>query len=870
MPLSTGDKLGPYEILAPIGAGGMGEVWKARDTRLDRIVAIKTSKTEFSERFEGEARAVAALNHPSICQLYDEGTLPEGGTYLVMEFIDGWPIAPVDSPRKLLDLVVQIADGMAAAHAAGFTHRDLKPGNILVTGPQTPHPGRVKILDFGLAKLSGRPLPPSETTQTMAAITNPGSVVGTVSYMSPEQARGAEVDACSDQFSFGLILCELAAGKRAFVRPSTAETMAAIIRDEAEPLPPSVPAPVRWVVERCLAKDPAERYDSTRDLYRELKQIRDRLSETTSASTAWPSGAVSTRAGLEARRRMLLQIGLALSLGAGLAALLIRPAPADYSRYKLTCIASDALTKWSSAWSPDGKSIAYTALIGDTGQVFTKTLGAPDAVQLTHASDFCDQPFWSPDGATIYYSSLGDLWAIAASGGTPELVMEKAAAPALHPDGRTLVFERDGDTWVGSLKGGAPRRLEQAPRGVLTMRLIKPRAFSPDGSRFVVGVGGQLWIVPFPSGTARNLGSTGYSGTSWFPDNRHLLIDGENQRFLAILDTADGSRRVIYSGTEMALGPSVSPDGKRIAFSSGRVEWDVVEISLQDGRVHTVVGGGVGMQPEWAPSGTHFLVSRVVNDGQGRVIEDRSATEGFSRRVVDEPLGASGDAALPRWAPDGTRFLFVQNTAGRKQLAVSYASGGAFTPLAELNSADAHAWSPDGQWFAFTRVEGGKQRLVKMRSVMNATPMVLANAAPAVTGHEMIQWSPAGDWIAYPSANGIDMISPDGSTARKLTARKLWAFAFSKDGAQLYGILRNTAGEGGQWRLYVIDVKSGADKMLASLDLPASANAIAGFSLHPDGKRFLTSIAKWPFDIWMFEGFDQPKQTAWLDRLLRR
>ena len=283
MPLSAGDKLGPYEILAPIGAGGMGEVYKARDTRLDRVVAIKTSKTEFSERFEREARAVARLNHPNICQLYDLGTLPDGGGYLVMEYIDGSPIAPVHSPRKLLDIAVQIADGMAAAHAAGFTHRDLKPDNVLVTGPQTPHPGRVKILDFGLAKLASS-LPPSEATQTLAIVTNPGTVMGTVSYMSPEQARGEEVDARSDQFSFGLIVYELAAGKRAFVRPSTAETMAAIIRDEAEPLPPSVPTPLRWVVERCLAKDPAERYDSTRDLYRELKHARERLSEASASS----------------------------------------------------------------------------------------------------------------------------------------------------------------------------------------------------------------------------------------------------------------------------------------------------------------------------------------------------------------------------------------------------------------------------------------------------------------------------------------------------------------------------------------------------------------------------------------------------------
>ncbi|HEV2199646.1 MAG TPA: serine/threonine-protein kinase [Bryobacteraceae bacterium] len=251
MPLSTGDRLGPYEILAPIGAGGMGEVWKARDTRLERIVAIKSSHEKFSERFEREARAVAALNHPNICQLYDLGTLPEGGEYFVMEYVDGSPIAPVESPRKLLDLAVQIADGLAAAHAAGFTHRDLKPDNVLVTGPQTPHPGRVKILDFGLAKRASGVVQ-SDATQTMAAATNPGTVLGTVSYMSPEQARGEEVDARSDQFSFGLIVYEMAAHKRAFVRPSPPETMAAIIRDEAEPLPPSAVIDSWNISSECL------------------------------------------------------------------------------------------------------------------------------------------------------------------------------------------------------------------------------------------------------------------------------------------------------------------------------------------------------------------------------------------------------------------------------------------------------------------------------------------------------------------------------------------------------------------------------------------------------------------------------------------
>ena len=201
MSLSAGTLLGPYEIIAPIGAGGMGQVWKARDPRLDRIVAIKTSQAKFSDRFEREARAVAALNHPNICQIYDVG--PD---YLVMEFVEGTPIAPVDSMRKLLDIAVQISDGLAAAHAAKIIHRDLKPDNILIT-----RDGRVRILDFGLAKRAAEPTPDDKT---IVDVTEAGSTVGTVAYMSPEQARGqADLTPQSDQFSLGLILYELADGQ---------------------------------------------------------------------------------------------------------------------------------------------------------------------------------------------------------------------------------------------------------------------------------------------------------------------------------------------------------------------------------------------------------------------------------------------------------------------------------------------------------------------------------------------------------------------------------------------------------------------------------------------------------------------------------
>lgn len=856
MELKPGDKLGPYEILSPLGAGGMGEVWKARDTRLDRIVAIKTSHAKFSERFEREARAVAALNHPNICQLYDVG--PD---YLVMEYVDGSPVTPPDSPRKLLDIAVQMSDGLAAAHAAGVVHRDLKPDNILIA-----REGKIKILDFGLAKAAPEGVGADEGTRTVTVnLTDPGTTVGTIAYMSPEQARGrTNLTAQSDQFSLGLVLYELASGKRAFQRGSTAEIMTAIIREDAEPLPASVPAQFRWIVERLLAKEPAERYDSTRDLYRELRQVRDRL---TGQSSAVAIPAVSA-----AKKRRLLPgaalIAVGLVLGIGLAALLIKPAPAGLEGYKFTPISREEAIKWSPRWSPDGKSIAYSASIHGIQQVFTKAVGSRDTTQLTHGGDRSSSStpsFWSPDSATVYYNSKGSLWAIGVAGGTPELVMEKATYVALHPDGKTVAFNRENKTWTGELKGGAPKKLPlpQIPHAF-------PMAFSPDGSLLLLFNDRlESWILPWPSGAPRKLGKLSFLDAAWLPDSRHVLMTrGGEASGLSLLDVTDGSSRVLYTTPDIVIGISVSPNGKKIAFSGGKAEWNVIEVSLPEGRVHTVVGGGeVSWQPEWAPSGTHFLFSS--GSSNKLVIEDQSAADGFSRQVAEQPEGLIGPGAtVPRWAPDGKRFLFRQWGPLSSQLMMSNGTGGRSATIADIPNLQGFAWSPDAQWIALSRGEGGKQQLVKMKPAAGAAAIPLTNAVPAsMLG--MVQWSPAGDWIAYPSEEGISMVSPDGSTVRKLTARKLSVFAFSKDGAQVYGIVRNTTGEGADWQLYSIDVKTGADRMLAPIDLPASTAGISGFSLHPDGKRFLTSISKFNYDIWMLEGWDQPQKT-WLDRLLRR
>src|SRR2546425_2140900 len=244
-------KMGPYEILAPLGAGGMGEVYKARDIRLDRLVAIKVAREQFSERFEREARAVAALNHPHICQLYDVGP-----NYLVMEFVEGAPLQGPVPIEKAVEYAGQILDALDAAHRKGITHRDLKPANILVTKQG------IKLLDFGLAKQRA-PLTEADATLT-AALTSKGQILGTLQYMSPEQLHGQEADPRSDLFSFGCVLCEMLTGKRAFEGHSAASVIAAIL--EREPAPLEEAPPLARVVRRSLAKDPDQRFQSARDL----------------------------------------------------------------------------------------------------------------------------------------------------------------------------------------------------------------------------------------------------------------------------------------------------------------------------------------------------------------------------------------------------------------------------------------------------------------------------------------------------------------------------------------------------------------------------------------------------------------------------
>jgi Tol biopolymer transport system component len=292
------------------------------------------------------------------------------------------------------------------------------------------------------------------------------------------------------------------------------------------------------------------------------------------------------------------------------------------------------------------------------------------------------------------------------------------------------------------------------------------------------------------------------------------------------------------------------------------MEWDVLEISLPSGSVRTMVaGGGASMYPDWAPTGNHFLFATTRYGGWA--IEDMSFKERFTRRLVES--AELGDVINdPRWAPDGNRFVFTLKSSAGQKLMLSNVAGGR---LVEVDrEAGAAAWSPDGQWIVYQRIQSGKRQLAKIRP--GSAPVPLASIIGTRANKDQTQWSPAGDWILFNTPDGFSLISPEGHNERTFTTRKFLAYGFSKDGSQFLGIFQNTNPDGAEWQLYSVDVKTSAERLIGAVDLPVSTNTIRGFSLNPDGKSFLTSIAKWPFDIWMLEGWDQ--QPTALSRFFRR
>jgi eukaryotic-like serine/threonine-protein kinase len=765
---------------------------------------------------------------------------------------------------------VQLAGAMAAAHAAGITHRDLKPANIMIAND-----GPLKVLDFGLAKQSA----PVNSGQTMATQTTPGMVVGTASYMSPEQARGLEVDYRSDQFSFGLILYEMASGKRAFEKPEAVQILSAILTEEPAPLDAKKPAPLRWAIERCLTKEPANRYESTRDLFNELQYLRDHLAEATAASGLVP--AITPAPGPRIFWRIPAAFLIGVLLMATFIALRSGDVSLDQSTYHFTPVSFEPGGQCCEYWAPDGKSVAYSA---DNGmgvyQIYLRQLNAPVPVQLTHENGYSIVKGWSADGRHIFFqrqlAKPAEIWSIASVGGGPELTFTLpkvgrvgAFAPGMSayvtlasgPDGRNSI-------WVSSPPGGPVQKYSPDPFATHAVFNTPQLGFSRDGKQILLFVNGdsrreEAWLMPYPPDPAHpphrvfeSLPTLGTPSFDWMPDNRHAVLSmnaGDSSQ-LWMADTRSEDLHALTSGVENRVAPAVSPDGSRLLFLDLAEAADVVSIDVATAAVHPLIATDRNeSMPAWAARQPVFAYVTNRNGPTEIWLHGPGETD----RPLISPSGPKTWLMGPAPSPDATRVIYavVDPEIGANNLFIAATAGGA--PIRLTNDEKASefpgSWSPDGVWFVYLSIDDGKMNLEKVKTSGQATPIVMqAN----ISGSLVPAWSPDGNWIAYQN-HGLKLISPDGKAARDLGSHhNAVAIGFSAESRLLYGMRE----EGDHEWLFSLNASDGQEKVVGDAGKnngpKSDLNPALRLSPAPDGKSFIYSTMVLKENLWMLEGFE--------------
>ena len=784
MILSPGQSFGAYRILSPLGRGGMGEVYRARDTRLGRDVALKVIREDSAEdadrmgRFEQEARAASSLNHPNIVVIYEIGdaTLP-GRTrplrYLTMELLDGKPLSSilageVVSLRRSLDWASQLAEGLARAHESGIVHRDLKPSNILITSD-----GHVKILDFGVAKLR-EPSDPATESPTAAAhtLTMPGAVVGTVGYMSPEQARGESATAASDQFSLGCILYEMLTGQRAFGGASTAETLSAILRDEPRPIAeanPRVPAPIRWIVERCLAKSPRDRYVSTRDLARDLHDFHDHPSE------AQVGVAATSRGGW---RRHLPKIAAAAAfvLLGGASALYFarsthpRPEP-DFRRLSFR-----RGVVWRALFVPNSDNVLYTA----------SWEGTPTRSYLTiPESAGNDRSLESEPQLPMAFLSDGSQALVLVGPSRAAINAQGTLAwwPALGGKARPIVQNAGWSDWSESARLLAVVR-DTGPERVLDVRRAD----------------GALERTVF-----RTVGAMSYVRFS--PDGTRIAFIHHPSRYddageVRIAETARASSRALTPRFERAAGLDWNERSGDVWFTASRA-------NLYSSTLWRVnVSGALA---EIQPLPDFFALQDVSRSGTGcLLISSASGTAMFARqpKLPPKDLTWLGFSQVSDLSADGRSVLFVDGGATAKSYGTWSRSldGG---EAVRLGSATSGKFSPDEHSIiALTPQSAGPEQLVLVPVGPGETRQLTfsnaSHAMPSFAGPKTILFV-----RSHAGTSEVWTIQTDGTGARSLGAEGCDMPSPSPSGRSFVcraGVAKNA--------LYVYPMEKGAGRKL--------------------------------------------------------
>jgi eukaryotic-like serine/threonine-protein kinase len=847
MALAAGTILGQYEIRAPLGAGAMGEVYRAHDTRLDREVAIKvlpeyfTSDPERLRRFEQEARAAAALNHPNILAVHQMAT-HEGVSYMVTELLDGETLrarlkrGPIPV-RKAIDYAVQIAHGLAAAHDKGIVHRDLKPDNLFVTKD-----GRIKILDFGLAKLT-QPREASELVPTIDQGTAPGRVMGTAGYMAPEQVRGRPADHRSDIFAFGTILYEMLTGRQTFRKPTSAETMTAILNEEPPPISqaaPTVPPGLQRVVHRCLEKNPEQRFQSASDMAFALEALSESGIATSTGGHA-PVGEPTSRRGI-----VIVGVTLVVLFGVGMLAYFwMRPALAPkVSNY--VQLTHDGQPKGLIGTNGSRLYLGLGTFPFQGGAEMSTSGGEPRKLAILPSANMIPLSM-SPDGESLLVVDghgmppSGPLWSVPVLGGSPRRLGDiEGYDGAWSPNGKFLAYSNGSDIFVAKPDGTESHKLV----ALKDPSFIFAPVWSPDSThlRFDAqeGLNGLtfLWEVSVDgTGLHRVLPGLNSPPNSeccgkWTADGKYYVFVSRRQVWAlpekkGFLNSDPKPVQLTFSPLSLST-PQPSTDGKKLYVVAREFRGELVRYVMKSDQFVPFLGG---ISAEYVAFSRDGQWVAYVSFPEGTLW--RSKADGSERLQLTYPPGY---ALLPRWSPDGGNIVFYVADANKPSRTYEVSMEGGSPRQLMPDNPDPQTdpnWSPDGSKIVFGGNSADPASSIRILDL--ATHQI--STLPGSQGMFSPRWSPDGRYIPAVSADSKKLLLFDFQPQKwtELATGNMGWMSWTKDGQYLQ-ILDGT-GTGTVFRIRLSDGKT--ERVLDLKNFTQTGNYGSWLAMAPDDSPLL-------------------------------